>query len=118
MVTATVRILNPDKSTVVAEHVELATSFFTRLRGLLGRKGLSVGQGMLIRPTDSIHTFFMQFPIDVIFLDRSDHVLHIIPNMRPNRISPLVRRGRTVIELPAGALAHSNTQIGDHLTLE
>ena len=115
--TATVRVLNPDKGTVVAEQVELATSFFTRLRGLLGRQGLNDGQGMLIRPTDSIHTFFMRFPIDVIFLDRSDRVLRLIPEMGPNRVSPLVRHGRTVIELPAGALARSRTQVGDQLTL-
>jgi hypothetical protein len=114
----TVRVSNASKNTVIAERVEMATSFFARLRGLLGRQSLSDGQGMLLRPTDSIHTFFMAFPIDVIFLDRADRVVRIITNMRPNRISPLVRHGRTVIELPSGALASSETAVGDQLRLE
>jgi uncharacterized protein len=114
----TVRVINSSKNAVIAERVEMATSFLSRLRGLLGRHSLGSGQGMLLRPTDSIHTFFMAFPIDVIFLDRANIVIHLIPDMGRNRVSPLVRHGRTVIELPPGTIARSETTIGDHIQVE
>jgi len=113
-----VRVTNLTKGTVVAEKAELAASFLTRLRGLLGRKGLAEGGGLVLRPTDSIHSFFMSFSFDAIFLDRSGLVLRLMSDMRPNRISPLVRRGHVVVELPAGGIARSRTSTGDQLRIE
>jgi uncharacterized membrane protein (UPF0127 family) len=75
------RLLGADGS-VACERCVVADSFFTRLRGLLGRRELSRDEGLLIRPGSSIHTWFMRFPIDVVFLDRD------------LRVSPLVRRRR------------------------
>ena len=112
------RVVDADKGAVISERVEAATAFFSRLRGLLGRKSLGAGEGMLLRPANSIHTFFMAFPIDVIFLDRSNKVVHLIPDMRPNHVSPLVRHGHTVIELPTGTIARSETTIGDQIQIE
>ena len=66
-----------DDGNVVCEHCLLAETALARLRGLLGRSGLSSGEGMLLRPASSIHTAFMRFPIDAVFLDRDDRVLKV-----------------------------------------
>ena len=108
---------NATRGTIVAEQAEVADNVLTRLRGLLGRKGLASGGGMVIRPTNQIHTFFMQFPIDVIFLDKKGAVLLVMPDMGRGRISPLVRHGKMVIELPVGVIAASQTQRGDQIEI-
>jgi uncharacterized protein len=113
----TTRISNLTRGASVADQAEVADNVFTRLRGLLGRKGLPAGGGMVIRPTNQIHTFFMQFPIDVLFLDKNDVVLLALPDMRRGRISPFVRHGKTVIELPVGVIARSQTRTGDQIEI-
>jgi uncharacterized membrane protein (UPF0127 family) len=72
-----------------------------RMRGLLGRKSLESGEGMLIRPAPSIHTFFMRFPIDAVFLSKDGEVLKVASNVRPWRIRSC-RRAHSVLELAAG----------------
>lgn len=87
-----------------------------RLRGLLGRKGLERGEGILLRPASSIHTWFMRFPIDAVFLDRDLVVLRVAENVGPWRM--VARRGaRAVLELPAGECARRGIRAGDRLTL-
>lgn len=112
-----VRVENISKGTVLAEQAGLAQSFLTRLRGLLGRRSLDEGQGLVIQPTDMIHTFFMAFAIDVAFVDRQDRVLKTVAGMKPWRASPLVRRSHRVVELPVGVLAHTRTEAGDQLRI-
>jgi uncharacterized protein len=114
----TARIINVSKGTVVAEQAELAVTFFTRLQGLLGRKELPEKHGLILRPTDQIHTFFMAFPIDVLFLDSSNHVVRMIGNMGPGRISPFMRHVKSVVELPVGTIAGSAITPGDELRIE
>jgi hypothetical protein len=96
---------------VIAAECELAESMAARTVGLLGRKGLAPGEGMLIAHTGSVHMFFMRFAIDVVFLDRSDTIVKIVPNLRPWRIA-LARRARTALELPAGAAASLGLERG------
>lgn len=112
-----VRVVNASKNSIVADRAELADSFFTRLRGLLGRRALADGQGLVLQPGNSIHSFFMRFPFDAIFLDRAGRVLHLMSDMRPNRVSPIVRGAHTIVELPVGAIARSRTAPGDQLDL-
>jgi uncharacterized membrane protein (UPF0127 family) len=76
-----------DEGTVVCEHCLLAETMFARLRGLLGRSGLSSSEGMLLRPAASIHTAFMRFPIDAVFLDRESRVLKVAAELPPWRWS-------------------------------
>ena len=90
---------------MIAGPCELAESMWERTVGLLGRKGLAEGEGMLIADTGSVHMFFMRFAIDVVFLDRADMIVKIVPNLRPWRIA-VARRARTALELPSGT-AHS-----------
>jgi uncharacterized protein len=104
-----------DDGNVVCEHCLLAETMFARLRGLLGRSGLSSGEGMLLRPAASIHTAFMRFPIDAVFLDREDRVLKVAAELAPWRAAAC-RGSRTVLELPAGEAARQGLRPGVSLT--
>ncbi|HUQ23511.1 MAG TPA: DUF192 domain-containing protein [Gaiellaceae bacterium] len=87
-----------------------------RMRGLLGRAGLPEGEGILLRPAGSIHTFFMRFAIDAVFLDRELVVVGIEPALGPWRTA--ARRGaKAVVELASGECARRGIQVGDALTL-
>jgi uncharacterized protein len=102
--------------TVVCERVSLADSPVTRMRGLLGRDGLEQGEGLLLRPASSIHTFFMRFPIDAVFLDRSLVVVGIQDAIEPWRAAS-ERGAKAVLELPAGESSRRGLTVGDRLTL-
>ena len=104
-----------DEGTVVCEHCLLAETMFARLRGLLGRSGLSSGEGMLLRPAASIHTAFMRFAIDAVFLDRESRVLKVAAELPPWRAAAC-RGSRTVLELPAGEAARQGLRPGVSLT--
>jgi uncharacterized membrane protein (UPF0127 family) len=84
------------------------------MRGLLGRSSLPSGQGILLRPAASIHTFFMRFPIDVVFLDDELRVVEIAADLRPWRAAGK-RGARAVLELPAGECARRGLAVGDQV---
>jgi uncharacterized membrane protein (UPF0127 family) len=87
------------------------------MKGLLGRSALPSGEGLLIRPTSGVHTAFMRFPIDVVFLDRELRVLAVRPDVRPWHAA--ARRGaHAALELPAGEAARQDLEEGDELRLE
>ena len=108
--------LRREDGTVVCERCTLADSPVTRLRGLLGRDGLEQGEGLLLRPASSIHTFFMRFPIDAVFLDRSLVVLGIADGIEPWRAASQ-RGAKAILELPAGESSRRGLAVGDQLTL-
>ena len=87
-------------------------------RGLLGRTHLDMREGMYLVPCQWIHMFGMRFPIDVAFLDREGRVLCVHHALQPNRLSRLVLRAEGVLELAAGALRTSGTQVGDVVELQ
>jgi len=89
---------------VLAERVERATSVWKRFVGLMGRARLDPGEGLWIDPCNSIHMFFMRFPIDAVFLDRGLRVKRVCPGIKPWRVSPIVFGARSVVELPAGTV--------------
>jgi len=96
-------------------YLVVADSYWTRLRGLVGRRGLDPGEGLLLRPANSVHTAFMRFPIDVVFLDRDLTVLDVVESVPPWRVK--ARRGaRAVLELGAGDAARQGIVPGDCLT--
>jgi uncharacterized protein len=99
---------------VLCERCVLADTFWTRFRGLLGRKELAEREGLLIRPASSVHTLFMRFPIDVVFLDREDTVVKVVPALRPWRLAAARRAGRT-LELGAGVCARAGLAVGERL---
>ncbi|MDQ6855805.1 MAG: DUF192 domain-containing protein [Candidatus Dormibacteraeota bacterium] len=93
--------------TVVAEHVEVADTLVSRFMGLMFRRELPPGHGLLIRPCNSIHMFFMRFALDVVFIDRDGRVIRVLDSIRPWRASSLVRGAKAAIELPAGTAARA-----------
>ena len=104
-----------DDGTVVCEHCLLAETMFTRLRGLLGRKSLAEGEGLLLRPASSIHTAFMRFTIDAVFLDRDNRIVKVAAELRPWRMAAC-RGSRAVLELSAGEAARRGMRPGVSLT--
>jgi hypothetical protein len=111
------RLINQTKNVVLAQDVFMAQSFFERLKGLLGRKFLNPGQAIILDPCNSVHTFFMCFPIDVLFVDKDYKVLKILSGFSPNKISAVYWGSSKVIELPAGRVNQTNTQAQDQLQL-
>ncbi len=106
-------VRNLDREVVLATRVRQADTFGLRLRGLMFRSALAEGEGLLIVPCQAVHTHFMRFPIDVLFLDEQDRVIHLIRSMRPWRQSPYVKGAKAVLELAAGAAGP--TEVGDWL---
>lgn len=113
-----VRIINQSKGTVVAVRAAVARSVWDRGRGLMFRKSLDPGTGLVIDPCGSIHSMWMRFPIDVLYISRDDAVVRADTAMPPWRIGPLFAGGRLVIELPEGTIATSQTEFGDRLVYE
>jgi hypothetical protein len=99
---------------LVCARCLLADRPWTRVRGLLGRRRLGPEEGLLLRPVGAIHTWFMLFPIDVVFLDRDYSVLKIVQGVRPWRFAG-ARRAKVVLELPAGAAARTRLAVGERL---
>jgi uncharacterized membrane protein (UPF0127 family) len=101
---------------VVCERCLIADGPFARMRGLLGRKELPGGEGILLRPAGSVHTFFMRFPIDVVFLDRELRVVAIAADVPPWRTRG-ARGAKAVVELPAGEASRRGLAEGDTVVL-
>ena len=99
---------------MVCERVEVASTRGARTKGFLGRDGLEPGEGLLIEHTGSVHTAFMRFPMDAVFIDKQMCVRRIVPDIPPFRIA-WARRARRVLELPAGEAARVGLQEGSRL---
>lgn len=106
--------LKRENGDVVCDRCVVAASPFSRMKGLLGRSELGPGEGLLLRPASAIHTFFMRFPIDAVFLDRDWRVVGIADDVAPWRTA--ARKGaKAVLELPAGESARRGLRTGDLL---
>ena len=92
-----------------------AAGFWDRLRGLMGQPPLRDDEGLVLVGDKSIHTFFMRFPIDVVYASRGWQVVHLEATMAPNRVGPFVWQAVYVLELPAGVIQRTRTTIGDQL---
>jgi len=108
------RVMNRSRNTVLATHMEMAESAAKRNKGLLGRKSLAPGEGMWIRPCEAVHTFGMQFPIDLVYLDRKNQIRKLVSAVPPWRLSGCLR-AHSVLELPSGTIRETRTQPGDTL---
>jgi uncharacterized membrane protein (UPF0127 family) len=110
-------IRNQTRQTVLADAADLADTSEKRRTGLLKHTGLAPGEGLWIVPCESVHTFFMKFPIDIVYLDKKlkvKKVRHAVPAWR---LSACLS-AHSVLELPAGAAAQAKTEVGDVLETE
>lgn len=109
------QLINKSKGSEIIRQLEIAESFFARGKGLLGRSHLSEGQGLLIKPCNNIHTFFMKFAIDCVFVDKEFKVQKVVANIKPWRMVGPFWKAHSVIELPSGFAAKKNIEVGDQL---
>ena len=112
------RLVHVDSGRVLAERLERPRSFLGRGLGLMFRRRLPAAHGIWIMPCSGIHTFFMRFPIDVLFLDRSQRIVRVYPGLGRWRLVPLVWRAHSVVELPAGTVDGLRLRPGDQLSIE
>jgi hypothetical protein len=107
---------NARSGLVVARRLEPAFDSKSRRRGLLGRKALDAGAALIIAPCNSIHTFFMKFAIDAVFVGRDGRVEKVYAALPPWRMG-FSWNAFAVIELPAGTAAEADTRTGDDLEI-
>ena len=114
---AKLRVSNQTRGRVLADRADIADTSAKRRTGLLKHSRLEPGEGLWIAPCEGVHTFGMKFPIDVLFLDRKRRVVKVRGGMPRWRMSACLR-AHSVLELPSGTAAASETQAGDQLDLE
>jgi hypothetical protein len=115
--TQTYCIYNQTRNSFLGLNVTCACTWFTRLRGLLGRLRVLPQEGVWIVPSRGIHTVGMLFPIDVIHLDAALRVVHLVEHMRPFRLGRISLATTSVLELPLHTIYASHTQVGDQLII-
>lgn len=108
---------NRTRGETLASRVQLADDSASRNKGLLGRESMDSDEGLWIVPCPMIHTFFMKFPIDVVFLDKQLRVRRVIEDLKPWRLSPWVWSAHSVLELAGGALK-GRVAVGDVLEIK
>lgn len=105
-------LVNLSTGKVIANVVEEAVTFGSRLKGLMFRKDMPNDYAMHLKPCRSIHTFFMKFPIDVLYLDSENTIVGIETNLLPGKVGKKFHSARSVIELAAGQIGNTGTQTG------
>ena len=113
-----VRVVNRTREVLLGDRVRTASTFLSRLVGLLGTAAIAEGEGLWIVPCRSVHTWGMRYPIDVAFLDARGVVVVILEGLPPNRVGRVFRDARGALELRAGTLAATGTAPGDRLEFE
>lgn len=112
------QIINVKNNAILADKAEIANNPLKRMKGLLGKSEFSQGSALILDPCDSVHTFFMRFAIDIIFIDKNNSVVKIISSMKPYRLSGIYFKSRLAIELPSGKTLATNTQLGDKILIK
>ncbi len=110
------KAVNVTRGTVLATRLELAGTGPSRNKGLLGREGLLPGEGLWIVPCEAVHTFFMRFPIDLVYLDRKHRIRKVRSNVGAWRMSACLT-AHSVIELPAGTIRETRTEKSDTIEI-
>ncbi|MGI6308993.1 MAG: DUF192 domain-containing protein [Dethiobacteria bacterium] len=113
-----VRVVNLSQETVILQEAAVANTFLQRFKGLLGRKCLPPGQGLIIEPCQAVHTCGMAFSLDVAFVDRENRICYLLEGMAPYRLSPVIKKAGYVIEATAGTFRQTQTRCGDTVKLE
>lgn len=111
-------IKNQANGLVIGSNIQVADSFLSRFKGLLGKKSLAAGEGLLITNCRQIHMFLMFFPLDILFLDVNQVVVFVEKNIKPWTISKSVPNAVAVVELAAGTISSTQTHIGDKLSIK
>lgn len=111
-------IVNTTRNSALSTNSHIARVYWRRLFGLMGKKPLSQGEALIIDPCLSVHTHWMRFAIDVIYVSKENIVVGIDRNLKPWRLGRFYKRVQYVVELLAGSAAATGTQVGDALILK
>ena len=111
------RLRNVTRGTVLGDAIDLADTSEKRTTGLLKHKQLLPGEGLWIVPCEGVHTFFMKFAIDLVYIDRKKVIRKVVPNVAPWRLS-MCLSAHSIIELPAGTAVAGSASKGDQLEFE
>lgn len=106
---------NATRGTTLATDARIADSFASRLRGLLYSKQIVPGQGLLLKPCNSIHMIGMTYAIDALFLDEDFRVVGIVDDIQPMQVSKLFKEAHCCLELPSGTISSTGTKLGDQV---
>jgi len=112
------RIIKQNTGAVLAENALVADNFSARLKGLLGKDSLPSGEALVLKPCYCVHTFFMRFSIDVIFVSHQNKVIQCFSELKPFRITPIYFSSALAIEFPPGTIASTATCPGDTLVFD
>ncbi len=112
------KIINKTNNAVIADEAVVANTPAKRMKGLLGRKELKDGQALILDPCNSIHTFFMLFPIDILFLDKTNKIIKSISCLKPFRLTAIYFNAASAVELPSGKIQSLSIKEGDIVSLE
>ncbi len=112
------KVYNSTQNNLIADDIKVADNFITRTFGLIPKESLNEGEGLLIKPCCSIHTFFMKFAIDVLFVNKKNEIVALYENVKPWRILPIHTASHYVIELSAGRISNKNIQKSDIIQID
>ncbi|OIO36833.1 MAG: hypothetical protein AUJ74_00975 [Candidatus Omnitrophica bacterium CG1_02_44_16] len=107
------KAINVTTGEIIADNVRIAQDFMSRSIGLLNRQNLNENEALLIKPCPSIHTFFMKFPIDVLFLSKEGNIVKIAHSLKPWRLSGCLLGCFMVLELPPGKVLKTTIKLGN-----
>lgn len=110
------KAINKTNNTTLAENVEIADTFFTRLKGLMFSESFGDKDALLVDPCNSIHCCFVRFPIDVIFLDKNNKIRRIYRSFKPWRFTSIDFKTKRVLELPEGVIGNL-AKVGDEICI-
>jgi len=103
---------------IIATEVTKAVGFVQRTVGLLNKTNLSFDEGLFFENCNSIHSFGMKFDFDAIYLDNDNKVVCLIENIKPNKVLPVIFKGKNILETASGSVKNNNIKIGDQLIFE
>ncbi|HUX67759.1 MAG TPA: DUF192 domain-containing protein [Terriglobales bacterium] len=111
--------LNRTRQVFLATELRFADRFFSRLRGLLATRAqeFGFGRGLWIHPSKGVHALGMRYAIDAVYLDHEHRIIHIQSDLQPWHLGAIRKDAAGVLELPAGAVARTNTQVGDEIAI-
>lgn len=111
-------MLDSTRGSVVGDQIRIADGVWSRLVGLLGSASLEPGAGLLLHPSQGVHTLGMRFAIDVVFLSHDFKVVALRERLKPFRMTSLVSRSSSVLELPVGTIRGCRIEVNDQLVIE
>lgn len=111
-------LINRETGKVLANDVRMARTFWSRFRGLMFTSEFRPGKALHIQPCQSIHTFFMRYSIDVLYLDSNLKVIAVEENVKPGKFGRIHRRASSVVELPIGKVSETETEIGQEVQFQ